>query len=122
MGRIDVLANNAGVVRVDSFLNVDEAHWDLIMDVNAKGVFFVMQAVARQMQAQGAGADGLHGRIINTASIAAKPGRPSDVRAIRRQQGGRMVDDAIGGSGARAEYHRELRLPGRRGHRNVGAD
>ncbi len=74
LGRIDVLANNAGVVRVERFLDVSEAHWDLVMDVNAKGVFFVMQAVARQMLAQTPGADGLRGRIINTASIAAKPG------------------------------------------------
>lgn len=74
LGRIDVLANNAGVVRVERFLDVTEAHWDLIFDVNAKAVFFVMQAVARQMLEQEAGADGLRGRIINTASIAAKPG------------------------------------------------
>lgn len=73
-GGIDVLANNAGVVRVERFLDVDEAHWDLVMGVNAKAVFFVMQAVARQMLEQSTGPDGLRGRIINTASIAAKPG------------------------------------------------
>ena len=73
-GRIDVLANNAGVVRVERLLEVTEEHWDLVMGVNAKAVFFVMQAVARQMKDQEPGADGLRGRIINTASIAAKPG------------------------------------------------
>jgi meso-butanediol dehydrogenase/(S,S)-butanediol dehydrogenase/diacetyl reductase len=73
-GGIDVLANNAGVVRVERFLDIDEAHWDLVMGVNAKAVFFVMQAVARHMLEQPAGSDGLRGRIINTASIAAKPG------------------------------------------------
>jgi acetoin reductase-like protein len=73
-GRIDVLANNAGVVRVERLLDVTEDHWDLVLDVNAKGVFFVMQAVARQMKDQAPGPDGLRGRIINTASIAAKPG------------------------------------------------
>ncbi|MFN8637656.1 MAG: glucose 1-dehydrogenase [Chloroflexota bacterium] len=73
-GRIDVLANNAGVVRVERFLDVTEEHWDLVLGVNTKAVFFVMQAVARQMKEQEPGADGLRGRIINTASIAAKPG------------------------------------------------
>jgi acetoin reductase-like protein len=73
-GRIDVLANNAGVVRVERMLDVTEEHWDLVLDVNAKAVFFVMQAVARQMKDQEPGPDGLRGRIINTASIAAKPG------------------------------------------------
>jgi meso-butanediol dehydrogenase / (S,S)-butanediol dehydrogenase / diacetyl reductase len=73
-GRVDVLANNAGVVRVERLLDVTEEHWNLVMDVNAKAVFFVMQAVARQMKGQAPGPDGLRGRIINTASIAAKPG------------------------------------------------
>lgn len=73
-GRIDVLANNAGVVRVERLLDVTEEHWDLVLDVNAKAVFFVMQTVARQMKEQTPGPDGLRGRIVNTASIAAKPG------------------------------------------------
>ena len=73
-GRIDVLANNAGVVRVERLLDVTEEHWDLVLGVNTKAVFFVMQAVARQMKDQEPGSDGLRGRIINTASIAAKPG------------------------------------------------
>jgi meso-butanediol dehydrogenase/(S,S)-butanediol dehydrogenase/diacetyl reductase len=73
-GRIDILANNAGVVRVERLLDVTEEHWDLIMGVNAKAVFFVMQEVARQMKDQEPAPDGLRGRIINTASIAAKPG------------------------------------------------
>jgi acetoin reductase-like protein len=73
-GRIDVLANNAGVVRVERLLDVTEEHWDFVLNVNTKAVFFVMQAVARQMKDQEPASDGLRGRIINTASIAAKPG------------------------------------------------
>ena len=51
-----MLANNAGVVRVERLLDVTEEHWDLVLDVNAKAVFFVMQAVARQMKDQEPGA------------------------------------------------------------------
>ena len=50
LGRIDVLANNAGVIRVEPLLDVMEEQWDFVMDVNAKAAFFVLQAVARQMK------------------------------------------------------------------------
>ncbi|MBA2449680.1 MAG: glucose 1-dehydrogenase [Chloroflexi bacterium] len=73
-GRIDVLLNNAGVIRVERLLDVTEEHWDFIFSVNTRAVFFVLQAVARQMLDQEPGADGRRGRIINTASIAGRPG------------------------------------------------
>jgi len=67
-GRLDVFFNNAGVIKIHDFLDITEADWDWIMDVNAKGVFLCAQAVARQMVRQGSG------KIINTASIAARQG------------------------------------------------
>ena len=73
-GRIDLLVNNAGVHRVERLLDVTEEHWDFIFSVNTRAVFFVLQAVARQMLDQEPGADGLRGRIINMASIAGRPG------------------------------------------------
>lgn len=65
LGPVDVLVNNAGVVRVGSFLRMDEDDWDAVMDVNAKGVFLVSRAVAPGMVERG------HGRIVNLASIVA---------------------------------------------------
>ena len=46
-GRLDVLFNNAGVIRVEPLFDVTEVEWDRVMDVNLRAVFFVMQAVPR---------------------------------------------------------------------------
>jgi NAD(P)-dependent dehydrogenase (short-subunit alcohol dehydrogenase family) len=67
LGGIDILVNNAALTQHGRFLEVTEATWDRLHRVNAKGVFFCAQRVARQMVAQGRG-----GRIVNIASIAGK--------------------------------------------------
>jgi 2-dehydro-3-deoxy-D-gluconate 5-dehydrogenase len=66
MGRIDILMNNAGVIRFQEMQDITEEDWDFVCNVNLKGAFFVMQAVARQMIQQGTG-----GKIVNTASVMA---------------------------------------------------
>lgn len=65
-GRVDILLNNAGVTRRADIMELTEADWDRIHRVNAKGVFFCLQRVAREMIPRGGG------RIINIASIAGK--------------------------------------------------
>jgi NAD(P)-dependent dehydrogenase (short-subunit alcohol dehydrogenase family) len=67
-GRIDVLVNNAGIYRAALPLDVTEEHWDAVLDVNAKAVFFASQAVLPAMIAQ------KRGNIISLASLAGKIG------------------------------------------------
>ena len=64
--RIDVLVNNAGVTRRAYIMDLTEQDWDRIMRVNAKGVFFCLQRVAREMIPRRSGV------IVNIASIAGK--------------------------------------------------
>jgi len=65
-GRIDILVNNAGVTRRAYIMDLTEEDWDRIHRVNAKGVFFCLQRVAREMIPRRSG------RIINIASVAGK--------------------------------------------------
>ncbi|TDT33469.1 GolD/DthD family dehydrogenase [Naumannella halotolerans] len=64
-GRLDIVVNSAGVARLADAAELGEDDWDLTLDVNLKGTFFVCQAAAPQMIEQGGG------RIINLASQAA---------------------------------------------------
>jgi 3-oxoacyl-[acyl-carrier protein] reductase len=67
-GHLDVLVNNAGLFERKPALEMEEADWDRLLDVNLKGAFFCAQAAARAMQERGGGA------IVNVASDAAWSG------------------------------------------------
>ena len=64
-GRVDVLVNNAGILRDKSFLKMDEGMWDAVVSVHMKGTFLCSQVFAKQIVAQGGG-----GRIVNTTSVS----------------------------------------------------
>src|SRR6266705_475003 len=67
-GRIDVLVNNAGIYRAAATVDVTEEHWDAVMNINARAVFFASQAVLPAMIARKRGA------IVSLASLAGKVG------------------------------------------------
>jgi meso-butanediol dehydrogenase/(S,S)-butanediol dehydrogenase/diacetyl reductase len=72
-GRLDILVNNAGIYRTAPVLEVTEDHWDAIMTINAKAVFFAAQAVLPEMIAR------KRGVIVNLASMAGKIGSPDSL-------------------------------------------
>lgn len=72
-GRIDVLVNNAalyGGLKSTSLLQLDEGEWDRVMNINVKGIWNCVKAVAPHMSKQG------KGKIVNISSIAALRGTP----------------------------------------------
>ena len=63
LGGLDILVNNAGIIRRADSVEFTEEDWDAVMDTNLKSVFFLCQAAARHMIANGGG------KIINIASM-----------------------------------------------------
>lgn len=71
-GRVDVLANVAGILHIAPFLEVARTDWDRVLAVNLTGVFFLSQAVARLMVEQKT-----PGRIVNVSSVHAVVSEPN---------------------------------------------
>jgi 3-oxoacyl-[acyl-carrier protein] reductase len=97
-GRIDILVNNAGITRDNLIMRMEEADWDLVLNINLKGAFNCSKAVVRTMMKQRSG------RIVNIASVsglagqagqanysASKAGLIGMTKALARELGSRQI-------------------------------
>ncbi len=66
--RVDILVNNAAIIKRGSIEDLTEEDWDRVMDVNLKGAFNCMKEVVGTMKKQ------RYGKIVNISSIAGKIG------------------------------------------------
>ena len=83
-GTIDILVNNAGVYHLLPMEETTEALWDAQIDINLKGSFFMVKAVAPAMKAKGAG------KIVNIASTLGLVGTATGA-AYCASKGGQML-------------------------------
>ncbi len=63
-GKIDIVVNNAGILRDTSFVKMDDANWDLVMQVHVKGAYYVTKAAWPHFREQS------YGRVVMTASAS----------------------------------------------------
>jgi 3-oxoacyl-[acyl-carrier protein] reductase len=97
-GRIDVLANNAGIAWEEPFLEITDIHWARMIEVNLNGMFYVAQRVARTMALRGRGCivnmsstNGLAAETKYAHYNASKAGVVLLTRSMARELGGRGV-------------------------------
>jgi 3-oxoacyl-[acyl-carrier protein] reductase len=97
-GHLDILVNNAGTTRDNLIMRMEEADWDLVLNINLKGAFNCSKAVVRTMMKQ------RYGRIVNIASVsglagqagqanysASKAGLVGLTKALARELGSRQI-------------------------------
>ncbi|MDO9495316.1 MAG: SDR family oxidoreductase [Nocardioides sp.] len=87
-GRIDVLANVAGIVQFGRFEQISDAEWDRVHAVDLKGPFMLMQAAMPYLKA-------CHGNIVNVSSVAGNVAQPYATAYAAAKGGLTMLTKAL---------------------------
>ena len=114
-GRIDVLVNNAGVSKSVPFHELDEAEWDRVNDINAKGVFLSTRAVVPHMIKGGFRLD--HQHLLDGGQGGDSPVRPLLCVEVR----GDRIDPGTREGAGSIRHQGQRRVPRRCSHAVVGA-
>ena len=112
-GRLDVLVNNAGIVRDGAIWNMSEADFDAVIKVHVKGTWAPSHHAARHWRDRAKAGEVFTGRVINT-DLGRRPGRQLRPDELRHGQGGHRRDDPDPVARAlQARRDRERGRPGR---------
>jgi 3-oxoacyl-[acyl-carrier protein] reductase len=98
MGGLDIVVNNAGILPKSMIEDVTERDWDLTLDINLKGAFFMSQKALPYLK------ESEHARIINTSSLAGRMGGFETCMAYSASKGG-INAITMGMARQLAKYH-----------------
>lgn len=86
-GRLDMLVNNAGILRDRVLVNMEEADFEIVVDVNLKGAFLVTRAAARHWREESKAGRQPNAAVVNTSSESGVFGNPGQANYAAAKAG-----------------------------------
>ena len=112
-GDLDVVVNNAGILRDRMLVNMTEAEWDAVIRVHLKGTFAPTRFAAAYWRERPKAGEPVDARVINTSSTSGLFANPGQTQLRRREVGDRDVLDHRGQGAGPVRRHRQRDRAGR---------